>query len=106
MTETELLLCCLSEECAEVAQRVSKALRFGLEEVQPGQPKDNATRILDELNDLLAVAYMLEGRGIGRMGRTATIEAKQNKVRAYLEYSMGRAPHPHAIGTSTERSDG
>src|SRR6478609_8921168 len=97
MTEQELLLCCLAEECAEVAQRVSKALRFGLGEVQPGQPKDNAQRIVDELNDLMAVAMMLEGRGLSRFGQTAAIEAKKAKVRAYLDYSLGRALHPHAV---------
>lgn len=96
MTETEHLLCCLAEECAEVAQRVSKALRFGLEEIQPGQPLNNAERITGELTDLFAVAQMIEGRGIPRFGATVDVEAKQAKVRRYLEYSMGRAPHPHA----------
>lgn len=97
MTEQEILLCCLAEECAEVAQRVSKALRFGLEEVQPGQPHNNAERIRDEVNDLVAVAMMLESMGLlPRYGSMAAINAKQAKVRAYLDYSMGRAPHPHA----------
>jgi hypothetical protein len=35
MNPTEHLLSCLAEECAEVAQRASKSLRFGLSEVQP-----------------------------------------------------------------------
>jgi hypothetical protein len=55
----EHLLTCLAEECAEVAQRVSKALRFGLDEVQPGQDLTNAQRISEELRDLVAVAHIL-----------------------------------------------
>lgn len=59
MNRTEHLLSCLAEECAEVSQRVSKALRFGLSEVQPGQPLTNAERISEELRDLWSVALML-----------------------------------------------
>lgn len=59
MNRTEHLLTCLAEECAEVAQRVSKALRFGLDEVQPGQAQTNRHRIVDELSDLLSVAVIL-----------------------------------------------
>jgi NTP pyrophosphatase (non-canonical NTP hydrolase) len=59
MNRTEHLLACLAEECAEVAQRVSKALRFGLDEVQPGQASDNADRIADELGDLISVVEIL-----------------------------------------------
>lgn len=98
MNESEHLLCCLAEECAEVAQRVSKALRFGLDEVQPGQSLTNAERIVGELVDLNAVVVML----VTRMtipplpGAAGPYEAKRAKVSKYLEYSMGRAPHPHA----------
>lgn len=59
MNRTEHLLTCLAEECAEVAQRVSKALRFGLDERQADQPDDNAERIRMEMYDLLAVYRML-----------------------------------------------
>ena len=55
MNRTEHLLTCLAEECAEVAQRVSKALRFGVDERQEGQNADNAERIRLEMYDLLAV---------------------------------------------------
>lgn len=95
MTETEILLCCLAEECAEVAQRVSKALRFGLGERQPGQPLDNAERIVDELNDLITVADMLVERGILKSPLEEKAE-KYDKVMRYLDYSMGRTSHPHS----------
>ncbi len=52
MNFKEYLLVSLAEECAEVAQRATKALRFGLDEVQPGQERTNAVRLVDELDDL------------------------------------------------------
>lgn len=64
MNRTEHLLTCLSEECDEVGQRVAKALRFGLNEVQAGQPLTNADRILEELRDLFAVASILASEGV------------------------------------------
>ena len=63
MTEQEYYLICLIEECAEVAQRCSKALRFSLEEVQPGQALSNADRILQEYYDLKSMIKMLQSEG-------------------------------------------
>lgn len=45
MTEEDILLLQLAEECAEVIQRVSKSLRFGLQEVQIGQSLTNSKRL-------------------------------------------------------------
>ena len=50
----------MAEECSEVAQRISKALRFGLEEIQPGQDLKNSERIYQEMSDLLTVAKMVQ----------------------------------------------
>jgi hypothetical protein len=58
------LLTVLAEECCEVGQRVAKALRFGIAEIQPGQPLSNARRISDELGDLLGVMDRLMERGV------------------------------------------
>lgn len=94
MTRTAYLLQCLSEECAEVIQRVSKAQRFTLEEVQPGQDKPNSHRIIDELNDLFAVVQMLETEGVitPAMGLAnyAAIIAKKAKVEKFIKYSAER----------------
>ncbi len=88
MNRTEHLLSCLAEECAEVAQRVSKALRFGLDEVQPGQDFTNAQRIGQEFHDLLAVVEMLEDEGaLDRPTDTHAIERKKAKVLSFMEYA-------------------
>jgi hypothetical protein len=113
MTRTEHLLTILAEECAEVAQRVSKALRFGLAEVQPGQPHTNAERINAEVSDLMAVLEMLHDAGAlpvlspsMAVYKLAAL-SKKVKVEKFLEFSAGRGlvddvpgdpatPHPEA----------
>lgn len=88
MTEQDHLLMCLAEECAEIQQRVSKALRFGLYEIQPDQQYTNQYRIMLELYDLLGVIELLQERRIltnfVEHGRTAD---KKEKVLRFLEYA-------------------
>lgn len=62
MNLSENLLTILIEECNETAQRATKALRFGLTEVQPGQEKTNAERLVYEFNDIVAVMELLHQR--------------------------------------------
>jgi hypothetical protein len=82
------------EECAEVAQRISKALVFGMDETQPGvdadgQPyKPNRERIIAEFNDLMAVMGMA-GFDVWRNNEAdqRAQSAKAAKVHKYLAYS-------------------
>lgn len=89
MNRTEHLLTCLGEECAEVAQRVSKALRFGLDEIQPGQDQTNAQRIVEELDQVLAVARILEIEQV--LPRTcadaAVVNHKLEKIERFMAIS-------------------
>ena len=93
MTTNQWLLECLAEECAEVAQRVSKANRFGIMEVQPGQFLDNTERLMDEIWDLVGVATYLQDKNIlpgppivdGVWNKW--IVAKHEKVEKYLAYA-------------------
>jgi NTP pyrophosphatase (non-canonical NTP hydrolase) len=69
MTEYELTL--LSEElgevideCLQAQKRISKLKRFGPDEVMPGQLIDNATRLRDELLDVLICVEFLTVRGL------------------------------------------
>lgn len=92
MNRTEHLLSCLAEECCEIGQRVSKALRFGLDEVQPGQGLTNGQRIIEEYNDLRGVMQMLEDEGILDSSTdyhtlSATMQAKKAKVEKFMRYA-------------------
>lgn len=102
MNRTEHLLTILSEECAEVAQRASKALRFGLEEAQPGHAT-NASRITQELNDLLGVMKMLVDEGLIPEPDLGAADAKRDRVEEYLRYSdvCGTLTRPIATGGAT-----
>jgi hypothetical protein len=87
----EYLLVCLAEECAEVTHRISKALRFGLKEIQPGQGRTNEQRIYDEIADLYAVLEILEEWGVLKprafTETDAAMRAKKIKVEKFMDYS-------------------
>lgn len=93
MNRTEHLLTVLGEEGAEVAQRVSKALRFGLEEVQPGQPDDNAERIRFEVYDLIGTYMILaEEQALPPLHLDAELverftERKRTKIETFMAIS-------------------
>lgn len=87
MTRTEHLLWILAEECAEVAQRASKAARFGLGEVQPEQAWNNAHRLVQEYADLAGVLTMLQEEGALPPIPSAQLQAKREKVEKFLRYS-------------------
>lgn len=82
MNRTEYLLFTLSEECDEEGQRASKAARFGMAEIQPGQTEDNKRRLERELADIIGVARML-----GLTIREEDVVAKMAKVEKYMGYS-------------------
>lgn len=87
----EALLSKMEEEALELAHRISKALHFGLHEVQDGQPFTNVARINQEFNDLLATEQFL----VDFLGKevpifqadTMMIRAKKEKLVKYLMYS-------------------
>ena len=83
MNRQEHLLSILAEECNEVAQRATKALRFGLDEIQPEQPYENSERIRKEFADLWAVYEMI---GLDLPSRFE-VDAKKIKVEKFLKYS-------------------
>lgn len=80
------LLTILAEECCEVGHRVSKALRFGIDEVQPGQNLTNADRIMQEVGDLSAVLQLLEEHGVvDAITIREFHEKKMPKLHKYLQ---------------------
>lgn len=90
MTKEEHLLTILAEECVEAAQRVTKILRFGFDEVQANQPKTNVQRLEDELYDVLAMWCMLAetGRMADPFLYQQAIEDKKKKVAKYMKMSQ------------------
>ena len=91
MNKQEHLLTILGEEGAEIAQIVSKINRFGLEEVNVLEPDgpDNRDRLVDELNDLLAVADLLVEDGIipSHWQSAEKRSKKIEKVRRFMGYA-------------------
>lgn len=91
MNAQEHLLTCLSEECAEVIQCVSKSLRFGLDDrnvLDPTGPT-NRERLMGELADLRAVIGMLVARGIisEKWQDGERLDAKVDKVVKFMNYA-------------------
>lgn len=94
MNRSEHLFTILAEEAVEVAHRVTKVLRFGLLEVQPGQTATNVERLHGELCDLAAVLEMLadehpciEALLADQEAAAAQIVAKRVKVEKFLAFS-------------------
>jgi hypothetical protein len=96
VNEFDYLLTLLIEECAEVQQRATKALRFGLGEIQPGQPLDNEARLAAEVVDLLTILRMLRDRGV--LVDVEPSADKAEKVRLFMAYSrdLGRITGSHS----------
>lgn len=94
LSRVDHLLVKLAEECAEVAQRATKALSFGLDDVQPGQDLNNTVRLKGEVIDLFAILEMLMHEKVEllpvKMADAELIQAKKRKVEHYLEYSRDR----------------
>lgn len=86
MNRLDHLLWNVAEECAETAQRASKAARFSLLECQPGQPFNNAERLMHEYADLVGVMQMLVEEGHINLPAdfVERIEAKKARFQKYL----------------------
>jgi hypothetical protein len=94
MKYEQLLLNQLSEEAAEVSQRCSKAIRFGLIEKQPGQDLTNIYRLAEELKDCIAVISLLDKlpnvESLVELLDMSDDElnSRQEKIIKYLRYSQ------------------
>jgi len=89
MNTTEHLLTCLAEECAELQQAISKALRFGLQDRYPGSNTTNAQDIAKESIEVLALIELLQEQGIilKPRGTKDMVNAKRNRVNEYMKYA-------------------
>lgn len=91
------LMVVFMEELAETAQRISKAIRFGLDEVQPGQPDSNLVRLCAEFGDAYAVYALLltslpEAKAHAAVAAwTVAFDAKAAKLDRFLQTKGGRS---------------
>lgn len=70
----------IAKECQEFIQRATKMLRFGIQEVQPGQDKTNAWRLGHEFGELQYMIDVAHRAGIIPMGAAkAGFESKRQK---------------------------
>jgi len=84
----------IAEEASEVAKNALKAQKYGFNTIEPGQEKTNATRLLDEMNDLMgAFEELIEMTGCPGLDPEA-MAAKRKK----LDFFIGVC---YALGTLT-----
>jgi len=91
------LLDCLTEELSEAIQRICKAQRFGLSEIQEGQSLTNDERIVYELADVETVIEMLQEEGI-LYAKQSNIDCMKKLKRAKLEHYL------QTLGINKERT--
>jgi hypothetical protein len=96
MNRIEHLIVIVAEECAELAQRASKAQRFGMSEVEPGKTESNARRLFNELMDLRGAIELLalepDAAELLQLLQcpvlmSQLIDFKRTKIETFLEYS-------------------
>lgn len=78
------LLTILGEEAAETIQRATKAMRFGLSEVQPGQGRTNAQRLAQEIGDFLGMVDQLIAQGL--LAKDDVEEARRRKLYKLIQF--------------------
>ena len=87
-TTDEYLLVQLISECCEVAHRATKALHFGLNDIQKGQNLTNNERLTQELTDLHATIELCHANNLltNQPTRTDLIKKKE-RIQKYMTYA-------------------
>ena len=86
LTKNQLLLIQLGEEAGEIAQAVSKALRFGLEDSWK-DGSNNKQKLTQEVADLIAIFNKLVVEKVLDDITYDMLIAKYGKIDKFLEYS-------------------
>jgi NTP pyrophosphatase (non-canonical NTP hydrolase) len=84
--ETREVLLILQEECAEVAQAISKCFRFGPDQMKPGKDFTNINMLEEEIGDLFAMVELLTDLNIG-VTVTGVQTAKMKKFEKLKQWS-------------------
>lgn len=89
ISKIDYLLTILAEECTEVGQRATKAIRFTLDEKEPDQDLTNKERLIQEFNDLYGVMCVLQQEKVfDDFLDLEAIEKKMLKIEKFYKYSM------------------
>lgn len=83
------LLTILIEECSEVQQRATKMLRFGRDEVQPGQTASNRERLSYEIGDLWVMINLVEAAEL--IDGQCIMEGRTRKRQQLAKFMQTRA---------------
>jgi len=84
--DTKEVLLILQEECAEVAQAISKCFRFGPDQMKPGKDRTNINMLEEEIGDLYAMVELLTDLNIG-VSNKGIKEAKKKKFEKLKTWS-------------------
>lgn len=84
--DTREILLILMEECAEVTQAISKAFRFGPDQIKPTKDYTNIFMVEQELGDLLAMVDLLVKKDIG-VTEAGLQQAKKAKLEKLKQWS-------------------
>lgn len=96
MRKNEYLALVAMEECAEIQQALSKALRFGFDDHHPARADEtNEEQLLTEFYQLTAMMEELQKQGVIKGFTQDQIEdvkrKKIEKVYKYMDYSKEKA---------------
>lgn len=92
MRRNEYLALVAMEECAEIQQALSKAIRFGFDDHHPSRADEmNEEQLLTEFYQLTAMIEEMQNKGIiAGFAQDKIEKVKQNKIEKvykYMEYS-------------------
>lgn len=86
------LLTCLAEECCELAQAATKAIRFGITDVNPSTGDTNLEAMHKEYCDVVAILRMLNSLDVHLQPDMNLVDAKVQKVKnMYHKYHRSDA---------------
>ena len=88
MTRNQYILSKIAEEACELAVRATKAMQFGVHEMQVDQPKTNLARVRDEWVDLsVMIQELSRSTGLDMKPLLKEEVDKRIKFTKYYEYS-------------------
>lgn len=90
MKKSDHLLVILMEECAEVSKVCAKALRFGLDDIEPGKQTPNRELLNHEMGDLMGAFRMLAEFGLVEPVAASQLDAKISRINKFFQYSRDR----------------